>query len=182
MTGRKDKQQITPEERALFRRQMDGVLPVRAEPRQRPELRLPSARPRSREADDAAVMNELLDADPEEMDTGEHLWFARPGVQHGVMRRLRRGQYRCQAELDLHGLFLDVARQRVAHFLLESRDAGYRCVRIIHGKGLRSGHRGPVLRNNLAAWLRRRDDILAYCSARRVDGGTGAVYVLLRRS
>lgn len=181
MTQRRTKPEISDEERSLFRREMDGVAPVTESTRRRPERDLPSDRPHSKEADEAAVMAEMLDDDPEERDTGENLYFARAGVQHSVMRRLGRGNYRCQAELDLHGLFVDVARERVARFLHESREAGYGCVRIIHGKGLRSGNRGPVLRNKLAAWLRRRNEVLAYCSARRVDGGTGAVYVLLRR-
>lgn len=181
MTQRRSQPEITDEERSLFRSEMDGVAPVRHATRRLPRRRLPSDRPRSTEADEAAVMDELLDDDPEEMDTGEQLYFARAGIQHAVMRRLRRGQYSCQDQLDLHGLFVDVARKRTARFLLESRKAGYRCVRIIHGKGLRSGNRGPVLRNKVTGWLRQRDEVLAYCSARRVDGGTGAVYVLLRR-
>lgn len=181
MTRRTTKPEISDDERSLFRREVGGVAPVRQASRHRADHELPSTRPHSREADEAAVLTEMLDDDPEEMETGEDLYFARPGIQHGVMRRLRRGQYRCQAQLDLHGLFVDVARERVARFLIDSRDAGYRCVRIVHGKGLRSGNRGPVLRNKVAIWLRRRDEVLAYCSARRVDGGTGAVYVLLRR-
>lgn len=181
MSKRRTKPELSEDERSLFRDQMDGVAPVHQPRRQRADYGLPSAYPRSREADEAAVMDELLDHDPEEMETGEDLYYARAGIQTGVMRRLRRGQYRCQAQLDLHGLFVATARERVAHFLAESRDAGYRCVRIVHGKGLRSGNRGPVLRNKVAVWLRRRDEVLAYCSARRVDGGTGAAYVLLRR-
>lgn len=180
MNRRTTRPQITEDERSLFRSEVGRVAPLNRDRVQRTRT-LPSAQPRSRDADEAAVLGELLDGDPEDMDTGEGLYFARPGVQHSVMRRLRRGQYSCQSELDLHGLFVATARQRLPRFLSEARARGCRCVRIVHGKGLRSGHRGPVLRNKVAAWLRQRDEVLAYCSARRVDGGTGAVYVLLRR-
>lgn len=181
MNRRPPKSEISDEERALFRERMARVARLRSSSRHHPERALPSARPRSTEADDLDVLASLLDDAPEELETGEELFYARPGVQHSVMRRLRRGGYRCQAELDLHGLFVPAAREALARFLAESRDADRRCVRIVHGKGLRSGERGPVLRNKVASWLRRRDEVLAYCSARRVDGGTGAVYVLLQR-
>lgn len=181
MKQRPTKHCISKAERTLFRRQMDGVTPAHPVSHHRPERRPPSARPRSRPADEAAIMTEPLNDDAEEMEAGEQLYFARAGVQHGVMRRLRRGKYHCHAQLDLHGLFVDVAREQVARFLLENRDIERRCVRIIHGKGLRSGSRGPILRDKVAVWLRCRDEVLAYCSARPADGGTGAVYVLLRR-
>jgi DNA-nicking Smr family endonuclease len=108
------------------------------------------------------------------------LSFQRGGVRTQVMRRLRRGLYPIDDELDLHGLTQTAARERLAEFLEHSRDAGYRCVRIIHGKGYRSGARGPVLKTAVNLWLRRHLDVMAFVSARTIDGGTGAVYVLLR--
>lgn len=175
------KPRISDAERALFRETLDGVAPIETPARRTPRRRPPSPRPRSTEADEAAVIEELLDTDPESVESGDELYYRHPGVQHAVMRRLRRGHYRCQAELDLHGLFAETARREVAAFLAEARGAGWRCVRIVHGKGLRSGNRGPVLKGRLAGWLRRRREVLAFCSARPVDGGTGAIYVLLRR-
>jgi DNA-nicking Smr family endonuclease len=86
------------------------------------------------------------------------------------------------SELDLHGLRADEAKRAIAAFLAEALARGARCVRIVHGKGLRSKGDGPVLKQRLDGWLRRRDDVLAFCSARREHGGTGAVYVLLRAS
>jgi DNA-nicking Smr family endonuclease len=172
---------ISDAERALFRKTLDGVAPLKPPPKQASRRRPPSTRPQSTEADEAAVVNELLDGDPEAFETGDELYYRQPGVQNGVMRRLRRGHYRYQAELDLHGLFVEVARREVAVFLAEARDTGWRCVRIVHGKGLGSGNRGPVLKTALSGWLRRRREVLAFCSARPVDGGTGAIYVLLRR-
>jgi DNA-nicking Smr family endonuclease len=107
------------------------------------------------------------------------LVFHRPTVQPAVLRKLRRGEYRMQREIDLHGLTVAEAKAALRQFLVAALEQQVRCVRIIHGKGLRSGHRGPVLKTAVNAVLRRSDAVLAYVSARPVDGGTGAVYVLL---
>jgi DNA-nicking Smr family endonuclease len=113
--------------------------------------------------------------------TGEGvLSFQRAGVRTQVMRRLRRGLYPIDDELDLHGLSQTAARNQLADFIARSRDGGGRCVRIVHGKGYRSGARGPVLKTAVNLWLRRHMDVLAFVSARAIDGGAGAVYVLLR--
>jgi len=111
---------------------------------------------------------------------GAALSFHRAGVRIQVMRRLRRGLYPTEDELDLHGLTQTAARDSLADFIARSRDSGRRCVRIIHGKGYRSGARGPVLKTAVDLWLRRHTDVIAFTSARAIDGGTGAVYVLLR--
>ncbi len=111
---------------------------------------------------------------------GDALAFQRPGVRTQVVRRLRRGLIPIEDELDLHGLSQTAAREQLAEFLAYSRAAGRRCVRIIHGKGYRSGARGPVLKMAVDLWLRRDLDVMAFTSARAIDGGTGAVYVLLR--
>jgi DNA-nicking Smr family endonuclease len=176
----KTDERVSDADSALFRA---SVGPVRdmARRRRAPYRRLPSARPRMLEADEAAVIGELLDIPPPDIETGDELAHRREGVQLAVMRRLRRGQYRCQAELDLHGMVVGVARHCLAVFLRDAIDRGYTCVRIVHGKGLRSGSRGPVLKQKIAGWLRQRSEVLAFCSARAVDGGTGALYVLLRR-
>src|SRR5437588_427440 len=95
------------------------------------------------------------------------------------VRRLRGGEYRVEREIDLHGLTAAEAKQALREFLIEALERRVRCVRIVHGKGLRSGHRGPVLKSTVSGVLRRTGAVLAYVSARPVDGGTGAVYVLL---
>ena len=113
--------------------------------------------------------------------TGEGLLsFQRAGVRTQVMRRLRRGLYPIDDELDLHGLDQTAARNQLADFIARSRDGGSRCVRIVHGKGYRSGARGPVLKTAVNLWLRRHSDVMGFVSARTIDGGAGAVYVLLR--
>jgi DNA-nicking Smr family endonuclease len=108
------------------------------------------------------------------------LTFQRAGVRTQVLRRLRRGLYPIDDELDLHGLTQTAARSLLADFIARSRDEGRRCVRIIHGKGYRSGARGPILKIAVNLWLRRNLDVMAFVSARPIDGGAGAVYVLLR--
>ena len=164
----------------LFREAVRGVKPlgVRQPPQQGPK---PRPRARFTRADRMAVLQESLEApaqDPE-VGSGEELSFRRPHIPVAVLRRLRRGEYRVQREIDLHGLTVTEAKQVLREFLAAALEQQVRCVRIIHGKGLRSGHRGPVLKSAVSAVLRRTGAVLAYVSARPVDGGTGAVYVLL---
>jgi DNA-nicking Smr family endonuclease len=164
----------------LFREAVRGVRPLRAHP---PPPRKPKVRPRARftRADRAAVLRESLDpheTDPEQL-TGEALAFHRPHIPAAVLRRLRRGDYHMQREIDLHGMTVAEAKLALREFLVSALEQHVRCVRVVHGKGLRSGHRGPVLKAAVSAVLRRSGAVLAFVSARRVDGGTGAVYVLL---
>jgi DNA-nicking Smr family endonuclease len=170
-----------PDEASLFREAVRGVRPLRRHPTAPPHT--PRARPRARftRADRDAVLRESLaggDADPA-LAGGEELVFRRPQVQPAVLRRLRRGEYRVQREIDLHGLTVADAKQALRRFLVHALEQQVHCVRVIHGKGLRSGHRGPVLKSAVSAVLRRTGAVLAFVSARPVDGGTGAVYVLL---
>jgi DNA-nicking Smr family endonuclease len=110
----------------------------------------------------------------------DSLSFRRPGVRTQVLRHLRRGLFPIEDELDLHGLNQAAARDSLAEFLAFNRRAGRRCVRVVHGKGYRSGARGPILKIAVNTWLKRHLDVMAFTSARAIDGGTGAVYVLLR--
>ncbi|MDX9741055.1 MAG: Smr/MutS family protein [Gammaproteobacteria bacterium] len=166
----------------LFRRSVGAVRRLPANGRVAPWRRRPQPVPRQRLADEAQVKVEMLidGADYAEVETGDELLYARPGVQQNLLRRLRRGHYSIDAELDLHGMFVSEARAALSAFLTECLAGNDRCVRIIHGKGLSSPDRKPVLKSRLNGWLQRCDDVLAFCSARPVDGGTGAVYVLLR--
>lgn len=167
------------EDRELFRKAVEGARPL-PERTAAPPRPAPAPRARFRRADEAAVLQESLAVDPETAsDTGEDLGFRRPSVSLPVFRRLKRGEYSVRDEIDLHGLTAVEARAALYEFLAEAGAAGMRCVRVIHGKGRGSGHQGPVLKRKLGRWLQVREDVLAYCSARPVDGGTGAVYVLL---
>lgn len=144
-------------------------------PRPRPRMRRPGT-----SAENLDQMMPLIAAATEDASAGAVLSFQRSGIRDQVMRRLRRGLYPSEDELDLHGLNQTEARDRLAEFLAHSRDCGRRCVRIVHGKGYRSGARGPVLKAAVNLWLRRHLDVAAFTSARAIDGGTGALYVLLR--
>lgn len=145
----------------------------------------PKPKPRARfaKADERKVLGESLEDD---VDTIEHgygaaLRFHRASVGKRTMRKLARGGYSVQAELDLHGMTLAEAKPRLADFIDYNAMQGNLCVRIVHGKGLGSGDRGPVLKNAVNRWLRKWDSVLAFISTRQVDGGTGAIYVLLQK-
>lgn len=141
----------------------------------------PAPRPQQLIEDERRVLGEMLSDDyVTEIQPGDQLEFARPGVQRGVLRKLRRGEYRVSDELDLHGLDTSSARELLQTFLASARRRRGTCVLIVHGKGYRSDRRGPVLKAMVDKWLRNRKEVLAFCSARPVDGGTGAVYVLLK--
>lgn len=144
--------------------------------------RRPAPIPHKIRADEAQVVKDMLSDgyDPTEVATGDELMFARPGLQHGVLRKLRRGMFSIGAELDLHGMTVVEARPALAQFLHDCHQRHVRCVRIIHGKGYGSQQKQPVLKGKVNSWLRQWDEVLAFCSARLADGGTGAVYVLLR--
>ena len=148
-----------------------------------PARRAVSPRPVFRQLDDAEVLRDLLSDhfDPADMETGEELIYVRSGLQQRTLRKLRRGMFVVAAELDLHGMTVPIARSAVAAFLHQCQRRGVQCARVIHGKGRGSRHRAPVLKQKVAGWLKQRDEVLAYCSARGYDGGTGAVYVLLKR-
>jgi DNA-nicking Smr family endonuclease len=165
----------------LFREAVRDVKPLAQEAPVPEPARRPPPRARFTRADRHAVLQESLytDTGDPELAGGDELVFAREGVQSTILRKLRRGQYRVQAEIDLHGLTVAEAKEALRTFLANALARHIRCVRIIHGKGLRSGHRGPVLKGAVSSVLRRVGPVLAYVSARQVDGGTGAVYVLL---
>jgi DNA-nicking Smr family endonuclease len=169
----------------LFRRAVADAVPL--PPSDRAELARPRPKPvaRQRRADEQQVLVDAL-ADPWDWEaaisTGEELYFARPGVPTAALRKLRRGGWVLQGELDLHGHTGDEARVALAAFLNRCMLEDRRCVRIIHGKGHGSKNRLPVLKNKVRHWLMQREDVLAFCQARTVDGGAGAVIVLLKSS
>jgi Uncharacterized protein conserved in bacteria len=170
------------DERELFREHMRGVKPLAVEPREALARPKPVPSARFTRADQQEVLRESLlpPADDAVLGTGDELSFRRPHVPPGILTKLRRGHYAVDAEIDLHGLTAVEARAALRAFIAESIARHLTCVRVIHGKGRRSGPRGPVLKNVVNHWLQRSDDVLAFGSARAVDGGSGALYVLLR--
>lgn len=174
-----------PEDFDLFRQEVSDAVALP------PHNRAPQTHPRvkplplQRLKDEKQVLVDSL-ADPLEIldhgETGDELFFARPGVPTAALRKLKRGGWIIQAELDLHGLRSDEARLALSEFLLTCARNDCRCVRIIHGKGLRSKNREPILKHKLRHWLMQRNDVLAFCQARPADGGSGAAIVLLKSS
>ena len=170
------------DEAALFRETVGDVRPVSN--RRRPaEAPAPKPHARFTQADNKAVLEEsmAIDPDPGAVETGEELVFQRPMVSRKAMRQLRRGKYALQAEIDLHGMTATEAETELQAFMEDCVARGLKCVRVVHGKGLGSGARGPVLKIGVNRWLRRWQEVAAFCSAQRADGGTGALYVLLKR-
>lgn len=163
---------------------MSGAKPLRSSARAEPKRKKPGPRAHFTRADENRVLEESLDNTIEELEdgAGASLRFKRPGVSRTTMRLLARGSYAIQAEIDLHGMTVAEARPQLVKFMERCAKNGKHCIRIVHGKGLGSGERGPVLKSAVNRWLRKWDCVLAFVSARQVDGGTGAVYVLLQGS
>jgi DNA-nicking Smr family endonuclease len=164
-----------------FRDAVRDVTPMRQPPRVPAAGSKPPARARFTAADRARVLVESLEGSGEDQvsDTGDEISFRRAGVQDRVMRKLRRGEYRVDEVCDLHGLRVDEAKTALREFLAHALAQRLRCIRIIHGKGKGSGPRGPVLKVAVNMVLRKTGPVLAFTSARRIDGGTGAINVLL---
>ncbi len=164
----------------LFRQAMTGVTPLGRDDRIEPVPMNTPASALQREIDEKAVLQEsmLPVSDPAELETGEEILFLRPGYQKRIMQRLRRGQYSTADTIDLHHMNVETAGQVLQDFIRQSIERGYSCVRIVHGKGLRSRDvpRLKILTNRL---LRRQSKVIAFASCRPMEGGTGAVDVLL---
>jgi len=141
----------------------------------------PPPTPTQSNRDDDEVMAEMANGqlDYTELKYGEEAIFQRSSVSPAVMRKLRRGDFAVQAEVDLHGLSVSGAKTNLSQFLRRCSGRGLTCIRVIHGKGHRSPGKIPVLKPMVAHWLSHWNIILAFASARPVDGGTGALYVLL---
>jgi DNA-nicking Smr family endonuclease len=170
----------SPEDSALFR---DAIGPVRelAPAPPPPAAPRPPPRPRQREADEAEALEQSRLQPFQFGALGDQAEHVQDGVPARVLKRLKRGQFSVQDELDLHGLTTHAAPAVLRQFLRECRADGRLCVRIVHGKGLRSGYEGPVLKGLVEHLLRQRADVLAYASAPEAQGGTGALLVLLAR-
>lgn len=163
----------------VFAEAMRDVKPLRARdtvalerPPRKAEARLSRAASRQ-------VLTESLEGAIDDV-SGEEVAFRRPGVSERTLRALRRGRYSIEDEIDLHGLNRAEAHAALREFIAEAAARRLGCVRIVHGKGSRSGPEGPVLKGAVQRWLAQWDAVLAVCSANQRHGGTGAVYVLLR--
>jgi len=170
-------------EAELFRQSIGEVAPLRSDDKHVAAPPRPSPVARQRIADERAALQESLSDEfsvESLLDTDEALSYARNGIGPDVVRKLRRGHWVIQDQLDLHGLRRDQAREMLAEFLKQATKRGLRCVRIIHGKGLGSVNKEPVLKNKVRNWLVQKEEVLAFCQAKAADGGSGALVVLLK--
>ena len=173
---------IKPADRELFRQAVADARPLRQPDKVPREVEAPPPYPVQSHLDEHAALAESLASAwsaQDWLDSGDEPNFLRAGIPRQALRKLRSGAWVIQDQLDLHGLDRHEAREALAAFLAACRKRGLRCVRVIHGKGLGSINREPVLKVKVKHWLAQREEVLAYCQARPVDGGSGALLVLL---
>ena len=170
------------DEQDLFQQEMASVKPLVQE-RSHPIANTIEPEPIIQEKDDKYSFDSLYseEFEPKTIGNEEAISFQRSGVQDRLFKQLRQGQLTLDAELDLHGMTIPIAHQQLAEFIDECRKQNIRCIRIIHGKGWGSKDNKPVLKTKLNAWLQHEENVLAFCSTPIESGGTGAVFVLLRR-
>ena len=172
-------------ERNLFR---DAVGPVQAITSRHHDRRWhlpdpPEPLPLQHWLDEERVLRESISDDFDVstlLDTDDQLSFRRPGIGVEITRRLRAGHWSIQRQLDLHGLRVDEARETLGEFIRLAHRTGMRCVRVVHGKGLGSPGKNPVLKSRVQRWLVQKSEVLAFVQARPMDGGAGALVVLLQ--
>jgi len=183
MKKRANKPAINETDTSLFRESLANVVPLNDHGRVIHTRSRRKPIPVQRLLDDQAVLTDSLsDHIPwnADIDTGEELSFLHNGISQETLKKLRRGYWVIQEELDLHGNTSVEARALLIKFLNYCLKNDVRCVRIIHGKGMRSKNREPVLKFKVANWLMQRDEVLAFCQARPTEGGSGAAVALLR--
>ena len=187
MSKHKDSKEDSEFEGSLrFADLLDSIKPLHEDHQNRAETQnrkpKPSPTPNETLKDEECVLRESLEIslEVEDLQPGDYLSFCRSGIQKSVFKKLKKGHYSIGAELDLHGHTQPEAQVALAKFIKFSREDNIRCVRIIHGKGYGSNNQGPKLKPMVNKWLQQRNEILAFCSARPNDGGTGAIYVLLK--
>ena len=167
----------------LFRLAAGKVQPMAAQAKAALKTEKPQPLPIQFERDEQAALQEALsdvfDASTL-LETDEHLSYRRPGIGPDVTRKLRRGDWAIQRQLDLQGLRTEDAREALGQFIREAQQQGIRCVRVVHGKGLGSPGKTPVLKGRVQSWLAQKKEVLAFVQARPAEGGAGALVVLLQ--
>jgi DNA-nicking Smr family endonuclease len=172
-------------DRTLFARAAGAVRPIRGHGRVDLAPDQPAPVPVQQQLDEQRVLQEALSDEFDAatlLDIDEALSYRREGVGPDVTRKLRKGEWSIQGEIDLHGLRRDDAREALAAFIRDAHRRGWRCVRVVHGKGLGSPGKTPVLKGKVQAWLIQKNEVLAFVQARGDEGGAGAVVVLLKPS
>jgi DNA-nicking Smr family endonuclease len=158
------------------------VQPIAAKPRVQVNIPAPVPRRLQQDIDDAAALQESMSDEFDVstlLDVDDQMSFRRPGIGTDVTRKLRKGEWSIQGQIDLHGLRSDEARNAVGQFIRDAKRMGWRCVRVVHGKGLGSPGKEPVLKSKVQRWLVQKNEVLAFVQAKPSDGGAGALVVLL---
>ena len=169
-------------ERNLFTRAVGQVQPIAAKPRVQVNTPAPLPRRLQQDIDDAAALQESMSDEFDVstlLDVDDQMSFRRPGIGTDVTRKLRKGEWSIQGQIDLHGLRSDEARNAVGQFIRDAKRMGWRCVRVVHGKGLGSPGKEPVLKSKVQRWLVQKNEVIAFVQAKPSDGGAGALVVLL---
>ena len=172
-------------EKNLFIRAAGAVQPLPEKRRVTLKKVTPVAPQMQYQRDEQAVLKEAISDEFDVgtlLDTDDLLSFRQPGIGPDVTRKLRRGDWTIQRQIDLHGMRRDEARERLSIFIREAKQQGIRCVRVIHGKGLGSPGKAPVLKSRVHSWLVQKQEVLAFVQAKPADGGGGALVVLLMAS
>ena len=182
---RREAQARDKRERELFAITVGRVQPLPDKGRAHTAPLPPEPEPKQRQRDERAALRETISDEfsvESLLETDEALFYRRPDIGLDVVRKLRRGGWTIQAQVDLHGLRRDEARERLAEFVRDAMAQQLRCVRVVHGKGLGSPGREPVLKGRVHSWLVQKQEVLAFVQARPAEGGNGALVVLLRAS
>jgi DNA-nicking Smr family endonuclease len=172
----------TDDELNLFKQAVKGARPIQVNRVVHP-VKKPKPIPQQFIRDERqALVDSLSDnyIPAHELESGEELLYLRDGQSPVILSKLRRGHWVVQTHIDLHGLVSDEARTYVSEFISDCKKRGIRCVRIVHGKGLGSRNKEPVLKHKLRGWLMQKDEVIAYAQAKQQDGGSGALIVLLK--
>jgi DNA-nicking Smr family endonuclease len=181
--ARREAERRADAERNLFVRAAGAVNPMPAHRRVILARDQPPPIPVQQQLDEQRVLQESISDEFDAttlLDVDDALSFRRPGIGTDVTQKLRKGGWSIQGEIDLHGLRREEAREALAAFLRDAHKRGWRCVRVVHGKGLGSPGKTPVLKGRVQGWLIQKNEVLAFVQARGDEGGAGALVVLLK--
>ncbi len=183
--ARKEAERKAHADKTLFARAAGTVTPIRGPRRVHLAPDQPAPIAVQQQLDDERVLREAISDEFDAttlLDIDDALSFRRPGIGTDVTRKLRKGEWTLQGEIDLHGLRREDAREALAAFIRDAHRRGWRCVRVVHGKGLGSPGKTPVLKGKVQSWLIQKNEVLAFVQARGDEGGAGALVVLLKPS
>jgi DNA-nicking Smr family endonuclease len=179
--ARKKRQSATDKD--LFVRAAGAVKPIQNEDRVLLKKEQAPILVMQQDLDEQAVLREAISDEFDVstlLDVDDHMSFRRSGIGTDVTKKLRQGQWSIQRQIDLHGLRRDEAREALSAFIREAFRHGIRCVRVVHGKGLGSPGKAPILKSRVHSWLVQKNEVLAFVQAKPADGGAGALVVLLK--